>query len=247
MIKNKIRSLNFCAYIVLASIIFSLAMSSTCLATSPDLKSKFNDNEYQIQLHNMVNDINKIKDDIKNGKISQEKANGVISSLIDDPRYNQVKMKKQIVEQEYGNEINTKSELIPNSEASKNLKFGPDSTSSIASSTASSTTYSYYYTTLSSISGAKGGWGVGYNVATSDLAGKSLKAASRSEAAGSYYAYGHFNRYFYAPRSGNAVARADIQWTGGCFYPDVCTVDFILYRYDQDRDGLKLILTTLLA
>ena len=236
MIKSKIRSLNLWACIVLASLILSLVMSSTCLAASSDLKSKFNDNEYQTQLHNLTIELNKIKDDVKNGKISQEKANGTIKSFIDDPRYNQVKIKKQIVEQEYEVYVNKKPDLTPNSPEFKKLKLDPDKTLSTAlstasSSTTSSTTYNYWYTDLSYETGSHNGWGVGYSIANLDYINKAMKIASRAESLGSYYSLGHFYRNFYAPRSGNAVVRADIEWTGGCLSPDVCSIDFVLLKY----------------
>lgn len=88
-------------------------MTPTCLAKPSNLESKFNNNEYDIQLHNLITEVNKINNDVKNGKISQEKANETVSFLIDDPRYNQVKLKKQIVEREYETAINETPPMIP--------------------------------------------------------------------------------------------------------------------------------------
>ncbi len=80
--------------------IFSLLMTPTCMAESLDLEDEFNDTEYNMQLRDMIVEINKLNDDVEQGRITQETANKTISYLIDDPRYNQVKLKKQIDERD---------------------------------------------------------------------------------------------------------------------------------------------------
>uniref|UniRef100_UPI000AEE51D5 hypothetical protein n=1 Tax=Methanosarcina barkeri TaxID=2208 RepID=UPI000AEE51D5 len=82
-------------------LILSLATISICTAESLDLENKFNDTEYNIQLKDMIVEINKLDDDVGLGRITQETANKTAASLIDDPRYNQVKLKKQIDERDH--------------------------------------------------------------------------------------------------------------------------------------------------
>ena len=235
MIKNKNRSLNIWVCIVLASIIFSLAMSSTCLAASPDLKSTFKESEYKVQLQNLINMVNKINDDLKNGKISQDQANNTYKYILDDPQFNQIKIKKQIVEQEYNASINKKPDIIPGSPEFKKLKLSPDKITTTPASTTTSASTSYYYTSLDNVQWEHNGWGVGFSYANGGFPypGQQLNWAytgSRAEFAGSYYANTYFNKYIYAPRTGNAMVRADIDWTGGCYFPDVCSITFILYK-----------------
>ncbi|MHC1755421.1 MAG: hypothetical protein AB9861_08320 [Methanosarcina sp.] len=76
-------------------------------------KSKFNDAEYNKQLQDMIVEITKLKDDVEHGRITQEAANETVISLIDNPRYNQVKLKKEIVEREYEFSLLNRSPRIP--------------------------------------------------------------------------------------------------------------------------------------
>jgi hypothetical protein len=76
-------------------------------------KSKFNDAEYNKQLQDMIVEITKLKDDVEHGRITQEAANETVISLIDNPRYNQVKLKKEIVEREYEFSLRNRSPRIP--------------------------------------------------------------------------------------------------------------------------------------
>jgi polyhydroxyalkanoate synthesis regulator phasin len=76
-------------------------------------KSKFNDAEYNKQLQDMIVEITKLKDDVEHGRITQEAANETVISLIDSPRYNQVKLKKEIVEREYEFSLRNRSPRIP--------------------------------------------------------------------------------------------------------------------------------------
>lgn len=93
---NRIRFLNLWGYILVVSVILSLVMTPTCMAKSLDLENEFNDTEYNMQLRDMIVEINKLYDDVEQGKITQETANKTRASLIDNPRYNQVKLKKQL-------------------------------------------------------------------------------------------------------------------------------------------------------
>lgn len=110
---NGIRVLNLWGYILFVSVTFSLVMTPTCMAKPLELESKYNDTEYYMQLQDMIKEINKLYDDVEQGKITQETANETAASLIDDPRYNQVKLKKQIVEREYELLHRNRSPRIP--------------------------------------------------------------------------------------------------------------------------------------
>jgi polyhydroxyalkanoate synthesis regulator phasin len=76
-------------------------------------KSKFNDAEYNKQLQDMIVEITKLYDDVDHGRITPEAANETVISLIDNPRYNQVKLKKEIVEREYEFSLRNRSPRIP--------------------------------------------------------------------------------------------------------------------------------------
>ena len=200
----------------------------------------------------MKNEINKINDDVKKGDISKEDANKKIKSLIDDPKYYQIKIKKQITEQEREALKNNPPylKLDPNSPDFKTLKLDADRSSidkvapgitSNSNSVSPNTVYNYWYTTLTNIyADNAGGWGVGYYKCTKTVSSKELRIGCRAEALGSYYSQGYFERVFTAPHSGNCVIRGDIDWTGGCFYPDDCYIKMILYKYVPGTGWIEL-------
>lgn len=229
---NKIRILNLWVCISFASVMFSLATTPTCVAQSSDLKSNFNNTEYNAQLHDMIVEINKLNDDVKHGKITQETANKTAASLIDDPRYNQVKLKKQIVEKNHEILLRNHRPPIPNE-----ILNGTNIFSKNTRNSANLLSTVELYPTINYMEVYKDGWGVGKNVATMHEATPSdpdqyMRIAAQSEAIGSYYADGYMYTYFF-PSSGNAVVGVDFDWTGGCAFPDDCTIDFVLWKLVQ--------------
>ena len=134
-------------------LILSLATISICTAESLDLENKFNDTEYNIQLKDMIVEINKLDDDVGLGRITQETANKTAASLIDDPRYNQVKLKKQIVEREHEILLRNERPPLPNCTASL--------TNSLLNPIGLSNTI-YYYPYVGEMRVYSDGWGVGY-------------------------------------------------------------------------------------
>ncbi|WP_156151192.1 hypothetical protein [Methanosarcina sp. WWM596] len=203
--------------------------------------SKFNDTEYNIQLQDMIAEINKLKDDVENGRITQEAANKTITSITDDPRYNQIKLKKEIVEREHAFLLRNKRPPIPyeilNDTNSLSENTSPINFSSTTNTInlLSTTNTIYTYPDVSYMDSDSDGWGVGYNVATLHEATSSdpdeyMKIAARSEAVGSYYADGYMFTYFFAPDTGNAIVGVDFDWCGGCLYPDDCSIDFVLWE-----------------
>jgi len=191
-------------------------------------KSRFNDTEYNIQLKDMIVEINKLNDDVELGRITQETANKTVASLIDDPRYNQVKLKKQIVEREHEILLRNERPPLPNCTASL--------TNSLLNPIGLSNTI-YYYPYVGEMRVYSDGWGVGYaeaikHEATTSDPDQYVRVAARVEGAGSYYADGYMFSYTSTqqPPSGNANVGVDFDWIGGCVFPDDCTIDFVLWE-----------------
>lgn len=239
MIKNKIRSFDLLACIALASIIFSLVIS-TCVAASSDLKSTFDESEYKVQLQNMATEIHKINDDVKNGKISQDQANNTLIHLLDDPQYNQIKIKKQIVEQKRNAYLNRKPSLIPGTPEFNKLKLTPDKIET-SNTLQSQATSSYIYTSLNDIQYESDGWGEGTSRSLSHTSPYYwVQCAALSGLIGDYYAMADFDKFISAPKSGYAIVQSNIYWTGACTNPVDCSVKLNLYKYVSGQ-GYQLI------
>jgi len=204
-------------------------------------KSKFNDTEYNMQLQDMIVEINKLKDDVEQGKIAQETANKTMTSLINDPRYNQVNLKKQIVEREHEFSLRNQRPPIPYEILDRTNSFSENTNHVNLSSNIntinllSATNTIYTYPDVFYMDSDMGGWGVGYNVATLHEATSSdpdeyMNIAARSESVGSYYADGYMFKYFTAPQTGNSIVGVDFDWCGGCALPDDCSIDFVLWK-----------------
>ncbi|MDW5549485.1 MAG: hypothetical protein SA398_04475 [Methanosarcina sp.] len=233
-------------------------------------KSKFNDTEYNMQLQNMIVEINKLNDDVEKRRITQETTNKTMASLINDPRYNQVKLKKEIVEREHEFSLRNKRPPIPY-EILNNTNSLSENTSHVNLkipnniNLLSTTNTIDRYPDVSYMDSDIGGWGVGYNVATLHEATSSdpdeyMKIAAQSEAVGSHYSDGYMFTYFFAPETGNANVGVDFDWCGGCIYPDDCSIDFVLWelvwvgpdevqwvKVGEDADAVSLTGITFLA
>ncbi len=105
--------------------------------------------EYKKQINELINEVRKIRDKVKNGELTPEKAKKEILSLIDNPKYNQIKLMKEIVESKRKYELeHEKPKRVPQNMYSK-----------IEESAIVPLSSTYYYYGVDDMTAYKGGWG----------------------------------------------------------------------------------------
>jgi len=219
------------AWVVGILLAAALLVMGTVMANEIAKQAKYVDEkEYKKQINELVNEVRKIRDQVKKGELTPEKAKKEILSLIDNPKYSQIKLMKEIVESKRKYELeHEKPKRVPQNMYNK-----------IGESTIAPFSSTYYYYGVDDMTAYKGGWGVGYNIANTYPSDQYERIAARAEIVGSYYADGYMYKYFYAPKSGNAIVSVFFDWSGGSLYPADCSIDFVLWKYVSGTGWVKI-------
>ena len=205
--------------VLILLLLMSMTLVNVVGAKLTNLDEKFENKKYEQQYNEAIKEIKEIQEKVENGEINQQAADNRFSTLLDDPKYNQIKLKKQMVDNEYA--ISNQQHKINFS--NENIELNSNDFSILGSD------YYYYNPIMSS---NKGGWGAGTSKAVTKPSEASIGA--QSWVLGGHYANGYFDKTITAPETGNAIIGVDFNWIGGALNPDDCSIDLIILKQNSN-------------